>query len=139
MKPVGVSEFLNDDRVKEITGDTEGGLGEIVYEHPEDHAPVLSAVASGVTKPLVENEIYRLVGSGVAIMADNADDFDGFSVEWFFYDEGGDSFVYTGISSNGFPVSTANEPFNVAGIYQLVAVGKIEGIPYSTGIFIWVD
>jgi hypothetical protein len=130
MKPVGVSSFLEDDRVQGII--EAGNSGVVVnpgYENPEDIPPIL-ALGDGI--PLDPNRpVIVTIGDAVTIMVANAADYDG-GIEWFhgvnYLDEG-----------DSYTVDTTSSPFDEEGTYQLMAKGTAKGKPYSTEIFIKVE
>jgi hypothetical protein len=127
MKPVGVSSFLEDDRVQGIINVNNGGV--IVnpgYENPEDIPPVL---ALGDGSSLKHGDFVPVDGS-VTITVTNANVYD--TIKWFC--DG----VELG-EGKDFVVDTDDPPFDEDGTYQLAVIGYVgteKDVPYSTEIFI---
>jgi hypothetical protein len=138
IKPVSLGDFFEDEIVKGIIGieeepkePEEGVEGEITYEHPEDHPPILRVG----TTDLVEGDTVQasLTGTEVKIDAINMTDYTTGIVSWYY----GDTLLG---NSNVFRVNNPpTAPFDQEGIYHLVVVGIIDGVSYSTGIFIQVN
>jgi hypothetical protein len=134
MKPVGVSSFLQDDKVQGII--IAGNSGAVInpgYENPEDLPPVL-ALDNGTPggRRLDSGETVNVtLGDEVTIKVTNAAVYDD-GIEWFY----GENYLDDGDS---YTVDTTSSPFDEEGTYQLMAKGIAKGRPYSTEIFIKVE
>jgi hypothetical protein len=150
IKPVDLSGFFDNEIVKEIMGEEEqpepepgpeqGAEGEIVYEHPGNYVPKLRVGTRNLTEG---DTIVISLSSGPAVIidVDNLLDYDSPRVVWFHYDDSLDRFEFLA-NNDGLTVravSPVYSLFDKVGIYQLVAIGTKDGVPYSTGIYIWVD
>jgi hypothetical protein len=135
MKPVGIMDLLNDDRVQDIIdrGKT-GGKIEIEIENPDDLKPELN---NGV---LSEGDTVTVSAGppvSINITVTNASIFND-GIEWDF---NGDDLTASGVLNAGkteLTITDGEAPFNVKGMYQLTVVGVVSGVPYSTRIFIEV-
>jgi hypothetical protein len=134
MKPVGVSSFLEDDRVQGIIDAGKGGV--IIdpgYENPEDLVPVL--VLDDGTELASGDEVTVSLGNGVptsvTITVVNYEDYDG-DVKWYYgNDDLGTGEIFEVVAGEGL--------FIVEGKYQLAVVGTKNNVPYSIEIFIVVE
>jgi hypothetical protein len=135
MKPVGIDDFLKDSRVQDIIGGKEGVKGGIDYEHPVDLKPVLNDGA------LSEDDVVTVrinttptLPDSITITVSNATVVGYGIIAW--YCNG----VDLGLSGNSINVIAGSAPF-VDGekMYRLVVTGTVNGIPYSTGIYVWVE
>jgi hypothetical protein len=133
MKPVGVSDLLNDDRTKEIIGgkDTKEGVkGGIGYEHhPEDLRPILS---NGSV--LVKDAVFRINSPSITITASPPAGITYSNIEW--YCNGTDLHIS---GDTTYTINVGTSPFDGGGVYHLMVIGTADGIPYSTSIFIRVE
>jgi hypothetical protein len=134
MKPVGVMDLLNDERVQVIIGggETKDKI-HIDYEHPVDLKPELSRGQD----TLKEDSTVRVrTGNSVIITVSNATTAGYSDIEWFC----DHSELTTGISGNSITITAGSAPFTGTKVmHRLVVIGIVDDIPYSTGIFIWVE
>jgi hypothetical protein len=139
MKPVGVMDFLNDERVQVIIGggieDIEGVKGGIGYEHPADLKPILS---NGLVK-LDEGDVVTVSKSAIppniTIRASSPAGISYSNIEW--YCNG--TPLTVGVIGNEVTITADEDPFYVLERYRLIFVGTVDDIPYSAGIYIRVD
>jgi hypothetical protein len=139
MKPVGLADFLNDERVQEIINEGKtGGKGGINYEHPEDLKPVLSKgsekLDEGAVVTVLKKNLSGLPDS-ITITVSNAASVSYDSIEWYCNEDP----LTTGVNENELTITADVAPFLVLEMYQLVVIGIVDGMPYSTGIFIEVN
>jgi hypothetical protein len=136
MKPVGVSDLLNDDRTKEIIGGKEkeeGVKGGIGYTHPRDLKPTLS---NGGT--LTEDDVVTVSVSGappnsMIITASPPAGITYSNIVWYC----NDTEIQTG--GDTYTITAGYDQFFEKHIYQLMVMGTAGGISYSTWIFILVE
>jgi hypothetical protein len=139
MKPVGISDLLEDERSQSIIdkGKT-GGKIQIEIDNPDDLKPVLSR--DGQPAPLGENATVTL-GIGASdtayIVVTNAIAFDNGSIKWY----GDDDEITAGISQGGarLDISAGSAPFDVKGMYSLTVIGTVSGTPYSANVLIKIE
>jgi hypothetical protein len=128
IKPVGVSSFLEDDKVQGIIAAGNSGVKvDPGYEHPEDIPPEL-ALDDGTPKG-DGDFVYVTKGESETITVTNADVYD--DIEWIY------NRVKLG-EGEEFVVDTA-PPFDVEGTYQMAVVGTRNNVPYSIEIFIVIE
>jgi hypothetical protein len=132
MKPVGFGDFLNDERVQDIVGGTEGVKGGIDYEHPSDLKPILTNGG----QPQAENSRVDLsTGDSVTITVSNAVLVGYSGYEWYC---NGVAFT-AGVNGNEVIITADTTPFIAGEIYQLLVIGTVGDMSYSTWIFIRVE
>jgi hypothetical protein len=137
MKPVGVMDFLNDEKVQNIIekGKIKGKAQiEIDYEQDGDLYPVLSS--GGVTLDKIVT--YSKGGPDVIIEVSNAVAVGYSSLQWYL---DGATPLTAGVSLAGtrFTITAGNAPFNAVGTYQLTVVGTANSAPHSTMILVEVE
>jgi hypothetical protein len=138
--PVGLNEFLEDEKVQEIViRDNTRLIIDFNVEPFDDKTPELG-MASG---PLKEGDIITLSVSGndfpfsVTLRIADPEIYETGTIDWYI---GNPDFPLTASGTYGevFVARTSNSPFNTVGFYHLVIEAWADEVIYSTYILIHV-